>query len=150
MTPNWAWRLGSQKYSIYTEYLPLRSKFWSVLLYDKPFPRYNMYKVGESQKCTEWTQTELEDFTIKCTLYTLNTRPWGPNFGPFRSTGSRFRYTTCTTCTRWAKIGTAPNDSKLNLSTWQSKVLYIHLVLTHEAQILVRFALRLAVSEIHV
>ncbi len=49
---------------------------------------------------------------------------------------------------RWAKIRNAPNDPKMNLSTLQSKVLYIHLVLTSEVQILVRFALWLAVSEI--
>ena len=43
----------SQKYSIYTKYLLLRPKFWSVSLYDLLFPRYNMYKVGENRKCTE-------------------------------------------------------------------------------------------------
>ncbi len=39
MTPNWAWRLNSQKYSIYTKYLPLRSKCWFVLLYDQLFSK---------------------------------------------------------------------------------------------------------------
>ncbi len=34
MTPNWTWTLNSQKYSIYTKYLPLRPKFCSVLLYN--------------------------------------------------------------------------------------------------------------------
>ena len=33
MTPNWTWTLNSQKYTIYTKYLPLRPKFWSVSLY---------------------------------------------------------------------------------------------------------------------
>ncbi len=106
---------------------------------------YNMHKVAENRKCTEWPQTELKHLTVKITLHTLNTYPRGSNFGPFRSTVSRFRDTTCT---RWAKIGNAPNDPKLNLSTWQSKVLFIHLILTHEVQIFVRFALRLGVSKI--
>ena len=64
MTLSWTLTLNSQKYSIYNKYLPLRPKFWSVLLYDYPFPRYNMYNVGEKQKCTEWPQTELEHLTV--------------------------------------------------------------------------------------
>ena len=51
-----------------------------------------------------------------------------------------------TTYTSSAKIGNTPNDPKLNLNSYQSKVLYIHY--TPEAQILFRFVLRLAVSEI--
>ncbi len=34
MTPNWTWRLNNQMYAIYTKYLPLRPKFWSVSLND--------------------------------------------------------------------------------------------------------------------
>ena len=77
------------------------------------------------------------------------------------------------------EIGNSPNDTKLNLNTYQPKVLYIHLLLTPEVQfpsvslqetetefehltvngtlytlntypetlILVRFSLRLAVSD---
>ncbi len=66
-----------------------------------------MYKVGENRKRIEWPQTELDHITVKRTLYTLNTYPWGPNFSPFRSTISRFRDIWCT---KWAKIGNAPND----------------------------------------
>ncbi len=113
MTPNWIWTLSSQKYFIHTICLPLRPKFCSVLLYKWSFPRYNMYKVGENRKCTEWPQTELEHLTVKNTLYTLNTYPWRPNFGPLRSTISRMWDKTCT---RSAKIGNAPNDPKLNLT----------------------------------
>ncbi len=47
----------------------------------------------QNQKCTKWPQTELEHLTVKSTLYTLNTYLWGPNFGPFRPTASRFRDT---------------------------------------------------------
>ncbi len=43
VTPNWTWTLNSQKYSIYTKYLPLRSKFWSVSLYEQWFPRYRTF-----------------------------------------------------------------------------------------------------------
>ena len=72
------------------------------------------YKVVRNWKCTEWPLTDLGHFTVKSTLYTLNTYPWGPNFGPFGSTISRFRETTCK---RSAKIGNAQDDSKLNLNT---------------------------------
>ena len=44
-----------------------------------------MYKVGENRKCTESPQTELEHLTVESIPYTLNTYPWGPNFGPFCS-----------------------------------------------------------------
>ena len=40
MTPNWTWTLNIQKYSIYTKYLPMRPRFWSVSLYDQRSPRY--------------------------------------------------------------------------------------------------------------
>ncbi len=142
MTPNWIWTLNTQNYSVYIKYLPQRSKFWCVLLYDYPFPRYNTYKVGENRKCTEWPQTELDDSAVKSTLYTLNTYPWGPNFGPFRFMISGFQDT------KSSKIGNASSDPKLNLNTQQSKVLYIHVVLTPEAQLLVLFALRPSVSKI--
>ncbi len=44
-------------------------------------------KIG---KCTERSQTELEHLAVKSTINTLNTYPRDPNFGPFRSTISRF------------------------------------------------------------
>ncbi len=102
-----------------------------------------MYKVGENQKCTEWPQTELEDLTVKGTLYTLSTYPWGPNCGPFRSTISRFRDNIYTVgenrkCTEWLQTELEDLTVKSTLCT---------LILTPEAHILVRFALRLAISE---
>ncbi len=66
-----------------------------------------MHKVGGNRKCIETPQTEHEHLTVKSTLHALSTYPRGPNFGPFRSTVSRFQDTTYT---RWAKIGNAPND----------------------------------------
>ena len=84
------------------------------------------YKVIKIRKCTEWPQTELERVTVKSTPYTINTYPRGPNFGPFRST------TSCFQDTRASKIGgNAPNDSKPNLNTYQSKVSRIHLCTLH-------------------
>ncbi len=50
-----------------------------------------MYKVGENRQCTEWPLAELEHLTVKSTLYSLNTYPWDPNFGPFHCTISHFR-----------------------------------------------------------
>ena len=49
--------------------------------------------------------------TVKSTLYTLKTYPWGPNFHPFLSMTSRFRDT------RSSKNRNAPSDPKLNLNT---------------------------------
>ncbi len=118
VTPNWTWTLNSQKYLMYTEHLPLRPRFWSISLYDQPFPRYKLYKVGKNRKCNDWPQINLQHLTVKSTLYTLKTYPRGPNVRPFRSTISHFRDT------RSRKIGNAPNEPKLNLMTWQSKVLY--------------------------
>ncbi len=70
MTSNCTWTVNSQKYSIYTAYLPPRPTFSSILLYDQPFPRY---KVAKNRKCTECTQTELEHLIVKSILYTSNT-----------------------------------------------------------------------------
>ena len=105
-----------------------------------------MYKDGENQKCTEWPQTELEHLAVKSTLCTLNTYPWGPNFGPFCSTISCFRDTNMykigenRKCTEWPQTELKHVRVKSTLYT-----LYI---ITPEAQILVRFALRPAVSKV--
>ena len=40
VTSNWTWPLNSQKYTMYTKYLPMRSKFWPLSLCDQRFPRY--------------------------------------------------------------------------------------------------------------
>ncbi len=75
------------------------------------FPRYKVAENRKSWKCTEWPQTELEYLTVKKLLYTWNTYPWGPNFGPFHSTTIDFQDT------RLPKIGNAPNDPKLKFNT---------------------------------
>ena len=107
LTPNWTWTLNSQKYLMYTEHLPLRPRFWSISLYDQPFPRYKLYKVGKNRKCNDWPQINLQHLTVKSTLYTLKTYPRGPNFHPFCSTTSRFWDT------RLSKIRNAPSGAKL-------------------------------------
>ena len=82
-TPNWT--CDSQKDSIYTTYLLLRSKCGSVSLYD------STTLVIQIRKCTERPQTELEHLTVKSVLHTLYAYPRGPNFGPFRSMTSGFQ-----------------------------------------------------------
>ena len=59
--PNLTWTHNSQKYPVYTKYLPLRQKIWSLTLYDQPFPRYKDVK---NRKCTTWPQNELEHLTV--------------------------------------------------------------------------------------
>ncbi len=64
---------------------------------------------------------------FKSTLYTLNAYPWGPNFGPFHCTISRFREATCT---RSSKIGKAPNEPNwtwtLNSQKYSIYTKYLH------------------------
>ncbi len=69
-----------------------------------------MYKATKNWKCTEWPQTELEDLTVKSTLYTLNTWPWNIFiFFSLRSAISEIQGR--------QKMGNAPNDPKLSLNT---------------------------------
>ncbi len=65
-----------------------RPKFWSV-------SHCTISDIQGRQKSEmhRKTQTELEHLTVKSTLYTLNTYPWGPNFRPFRSSTSGFQDT---------------------------------------------------------
>ena len=75
MTPNWTWTPKSQKYCKYTKYLPWGPNFGP---FRSTGSRFNIYKVGENRKCTEWPQTELEHLTLKNhSIYTeyLNVRP---------------------------------------------------------------------------
>ncbi len=61
-------------------------------------------------------QTDFEQLTVKFTLYILNTCPRNPNFGPLCSMTSHFRDT------RLLKIISVPNDLRLTLDTYPSKV----------------------------
>ena len=63
------------------------------------------------QKHTESPPELPVEFNFASILYTLNTHPCGPNFTPFRSTTSHFQDT------RLSKIGNAPNDPRMTLST---------------------------------
>lgn len=73
----------SQMYSIYLLPLSQSFKFHPILLYVQPF---SVYKVVNNWKCTEWTQNDFEQITVKTTSYVVSTYSWGPNFGSFRST----------------------------------------------------------------
>ena len=133
------WTQNSLKHStsqVYTEYASLWPKFNFVSLYDQPYSRY---KIVENWKCTQWPQSGIKHLTVESTLYTPNTHPWGHKFTPFCSTTRHFWDT------RLSKIGNAPNDTRMTLGTWLTKM---HWLLIPEAQIKVRFALRPAVSEI--
>ena len=99
-----------------------------------------MYNV-KNRKCTNWPQTGIEHLTVKSAPYTLNTYPWGPNFGVFCSNTSRFwdtRSSKIEKCTEWAQTELENLTVKITLYT-------LH---TPKAQILVRFGLRFAVSVI--
>ena len=71
ITPNWPCTLNSQKYPMYTKYLPMRSKFWSVSLHDQRFPRYRTFYDSpltpkkEQQNCQK---SKIWNFTIYTTL----------------------------------------------------------------------------------
>ncbi len=52
-----------------------------------------------------------EAYKFTSTLYTVNTHLRGPNFTPFHSTASHLQDT------RLSKIGNAPNDPRMTLST---------------------------------
>ena len=115
MTPNWTETLNSDKYSAGTKDLPLGLKFWSILLYDHFFLRC---KVVQKLKLHRITPNWIWHLTGKSALYTLNTYPWGPHFGPFRSTISH-----CASYNMFKvdKIGNAPNVPTLNLNTYSQR-----------------------------
>ncbi len=137
LTSDWVWNLNSQKYLIYTKQLPLRPKFWFVLLYNRRFSRF---KVVENWKCTR--ERLQMAWTLNSRKYHAYTKslPRGPNFGPLRSVTSRFPDT------RLSKIGKVGNDPRLTEHLTVKSTL--HKVRTLEAQIFVRFALRPAVCKI--
>ncbi len=72
MTSDWPWTLNCQKYPVYTEYLPPRPKFSSVLLYN---PLFSRYKAVENQKCTNWPWTDLSKVPVPCMHWVLSARP---------------------------------------------------------------------------
>ena len=118
MTPNWTWTLNSKNIPYTLNTYPSSPKFLVLIL---------RFAVSEIQHVQGRLKSEMHQITLKLT-WTLNSQrnstytkylmPWGPNFGPFRSTISCFRDTTCT---RLAKIGNPPNDSKLNLNSYNSQ-----------------------------
>ena len=104
MIPNWPWTLNN-KYSVGAKTC-LCSWNFGLLVFCSTTTCFRDNKVARNQKCTEWPQTE--HFTVKTTLYTLNTYPWARNFGPFRSTISHFRGT-CTGSVNSEMLQITPN-----------------------------------------
>ena len=131
----------------YTKYLTFEAQSLVHFSLWLAVPRYNVHVQGQqNRKCTEWPQTELEHLTVKGTLYTLNTYPWGSNFGLFCSTIKHFQDTTCTrlpinrNCTEWPQT---------KLQHWNSQKYSIYTkYLPQGRKIMVRFTLWLAVSKI--
>ncbi len=128
MTPNWSWKLNSQRYYVYIKYLPpvpnfgplhstIRPNFSSVLLYDLPFSRYKIAENEKFRKCTESPQTHLEILTVKGTSYTPSNYPRGPNLGFAQ------RPVWDTNLSKIGKIGNAPNDLKCHWTLKTQKYL---------------------------
>ena len=94
MSPAWPGTLERQSALHITHTLSTyhtKPKSWLVSLYGQTF--------CGNPKCAEWLQNDLEHVTDKSTMFTLNTYPRDPKFGPFSSTTSRFWDT------RLSKIG---------------------------------------------
>ncbi len=89
MTPSWTWILNSQKYFMYTTYLPQRPKVFCFA------PRLVVSEIQGRLKfeMNGMISTSLEHLTVKSTLSSPNTSHGSPNFGPFRSTISGFEDT---------------------------------------------------------
>ncbi len=91
-----------------------RPKFHSISLYDQPFSRAvfkSRFQACQISKMHRMTQNDLKHLTDKRTLYTLNTHPRRLYYTPFRSTTIRFPATSL------PKIGNAPNDPRMTLTT---------------------------------
>ncbi len=96
-------------------------------------------KIGNASKRPS---TEFKHLTVKSTLYALHTPGWGPNFGPFYSTTSRFQDT------RLSEIWNATNDTKLNMNILTIKKYSIYPIHTYPRDPYFHFALRPAISKI--
>ena len=81
--------LNSQKYFIYTRYLPPGTQI--LVSFALQLQGRQKYKVVKNWKSTERPQTELEHLTVKSILYTLRICLWGPNSGQFRPMTSGFK-----------------------------------------------------------
>ncbi len=146
MIPNWNWTLNSQKYIIYISTLYTLNTYPSGPNFG-PFRSTSRFRNTRSSKIGNASKTPKLNFeqslvTVKNTLYTLNTYPWGvPNFGPFRHMTCRFQDTGSPKI-RMHRI--SPNW------TWNliQKYSVCNKYLPPEAQMLVRFALRPAVFKI--
>ena len=104
--------LNPQQSKVLTEYLPLRPKFWSVLLYDQTFSRHKVVKNRINGKFTEWPQAYPEHLTaLTFPLYTKYL-PLVPNCGLFCSTTNGFQDTRLL---KIGNLGNVPNYLRLTL-----------------------------------
>ncbi len=84
MIPNWTWTLNSQNYPVYTTYLLQRPNLvrFALRLTVSGIHVQGRKKSEMHRVTPNWTSTF--NSQIKYPMYT--NYPWGPNFGPFRST----------------------------------------------------------------
>ncbi len=75
-------------------------------------------KIVENWKSTEWPQTDLGHLTVKVTLDTFHTYPWGPNFHAFCGITNLHWYK------RLQKIRNALNDLRMTLNNCQKYLAY--------------------------
>ncbi len=147
ITPNWPWTLNNNKYSAGTKDLPLR---WNFGPFCSTTTSFRDMRSPETRKCTEWPETELGHLTVKSTLYTLITYHWGSNF-LFRCA---LRLALSEKLQRYNMYKVGENRKYIEWPQTERDHITLKRTLytlnTPEDQISVRFALRLATSEIHV
>ena len=106
MTQNDLKHLTDKSYPIHTEYSAPRSKFQSVLLYMTS--RFRDDKIMKNRKWTKWPRKDLNHLTVPCIHWI--TTPYS-HISLFCSTTRHFRDT------RLLKIGNAPNDPRMTLTS---------------------------------
>ena len=131
MTPNWTWTLSSQNYYIYTEYTRLRPQCFGPFC--STISRFR-------DTCTRWAKSEMHQMTLNWT-WRLNSQKSSSSYGKRSSVRSSSD----------GPPHCPVSHAVAELFCWDVSIkstLYIHCILIPEAQIFVRFALRLVVSEI--
>ena len=108
--------INSQKYPLYTEYIFPRPKFHSISLYNEPFRNTK----SQIETALNSPRNDLNCLTVKSTLCTLDTQPRLSYCDPFHSTTSGVRNK------RLLKIGNAPNDPGMTLTTFKCQKYPVH------------------------
>ena len=47
MNSEWPWKFNRQRYPVYTNYVPPRPTFWSVLLHGQPFSKHKVFEIAK-------------------------------------------------------------------------------------------------------